>query len=113
MGLVYLFNLEWWEARVLTFINWLLNTGAALGVFILVAAVVTVAYRGGDNFDDPQPPAKPSSPQEQKVLDMIAKLHGSFETDPDNPEHPVVEVCLAETSATDSHLAEVAKLSGP
>jgi hypothetical protein len=53
-GLMYLFNLDFWETRFLLFINWVLNYAAR---FAMIAMLVSAAHHLPSTMDDDDQPA--------------------------------------------------------
>jgi hypothetical protein len=53
-GLMYLFNLDFWETRFLLFINWVLNYAAR---FAIVAMLISAAHHLPSSVDDDHHPA--------------------------------------------------------
>ena len=58
LGLLSLFRMDFWEARMIIFFNWLLNFGARFIVFMAVTAILAGGGRGKDAGRDFNPPQK-------------------------------------------------------
>jgi hypothetical protein len=59
VGLMYFFDLDFWEARFLIFINWVLNF---LVKWLLVAIIISALVHGG-----PRPPGLPPPPAQEDL----------------------------------------------
>jgi hypothetical protein len=100
-GLMGLFRLDLWEARLVVAINWGLNCVARM---ILVSVVVTLltggggggGFGGGDDGDD-EPPDQIAGVQLIKVLGGKVQYDNAL-------QQAVVEVDLSHTKVTDDNL---------
>jgi hypothetical protein len=57
VGLISLFRMDFWEARMIIFFNWLLNFGARWIIIMVVTGILAAGARekdNGKNFDPPQ-----------------------------------------------------------
>jgi hypothetical protein len=105
-GLMLIYDLRFWEARLLVTINWLVNLVVK---FFLITLVVTAITQDKHKDDFPEPPAhRAVSAQEQADLDAIESLGGSYDSDEDSDDPAIVSISLAGTRATDKDLARLA-----
>lgn len=106
-GLMYLFGLDFWEARILIAINWVLNS--LIKTFVLAMVLTLLLHgKGGKLLDmtDGGPEARATMSESEKALDAIARLGGEVEHPPgDDDDQPVIGVNLAGTQVTDAQLA--------
>jgi hypothetical protein len=103
-GLMALFRLDWWETRMLVFVNWALNFVAQMAVF----AVLTAVFMGASHLGSITPRGQQAAVSaEEKAIEAIEELGGKFSTDDEDEDDPVVSVSLRGTKATDADLAHL------
>jgi hypothetical protein len=107
VGAMYAFDLDFWEARFLIFVNWALNFGFKL---ILFHALLAMMMHGGKgDLDDLAPSPRrsaPASPQE-KAVEAIEKLGGSCDDDEEVEEMRIIGVDLADTQTGNADLVHL------
>jgi hypothetical protein len=99
VGLMALFKLDFWEARILFAVNWVLNTVVRL--FLLAAVLSIVGHVGPDR---PRPQLTGEQAGDLKALEALG---ADWDADEDVPGHPVVEISLAESRVTDADLVRL------
>jgi hypothetical protein len=100
------FGLDFWEARVLILVNWAMNLAFK---WLILAAILAVLLHVGDKLDDLVPTPRhsaPASPQE-KAVDAIESLGGTYDDDEQVEELRIIGVDLAGTRATDADLVHL------
>jgi hypothetical protein len=103
-GLMALFRLDWWETRMLVFVNWCLNFLAQMAVFaVLMGVMHGVSHLSSITPRLQQAPAT----AEEKAIEAIEELGGECSTDDEDDDSPVVSVTLADKPATDAILAQL------
>jgi hypothetical protein len=114
-GLMWLYHLDFWEARFLIFINSLLNRGAS---FLLLLAITSMLQRDLPlDFDEGLPAnareLMVETPEEAVdppwTAQDIREMRGSLEQDTNAPGQPVVSVSLRGIPIEDD---QVYRLSG-
>lgn len=105
-GLMYLYDLDLWEARFLVAVNWALNF---VFKWLMLALIIAMLMKGKLDPDalDFHAPARPAATQEDKALDMIDRLGGDYEDDENADDLRVLSVTLAGTKVTDGDLAHL------
>ena len=105
IGLMVLFRLELWEARILVVTNWGLNFLAQMAV---VGVVMAIFSHEGFHFSPKHKSGQEEAAilQEAEAINAIEALGGVCIED-DDGDGPVVEVLLARTRATDADLARL------
>jgi hypothetical protein len=99
-GIMTLFRLDVWEARVLIGINWVLNLIAQVFIVLLLASILPVA--GGPGIDDD------ALPEEGMVWDAdTIKALGGRVGFVDDDENEVFGISLANRPIHDLHLAHM------
>jgi hypothetical protein len=103
-GLMALFRLDWWETRMLVFVNWALNFGAQMAVF----AVLTAVFMGASHLGSITPRGQQAAVSaEEKAIEAIEELGGECSSGDDEEDDSVVSVTLADKPATDAILAQL------
>src|SRR5262249_44599151 len=109
LGVKAAFDLDFWEARFLVAINWMLNF---IFRWAMMALFLAMILHGKGAVDDlipvprrsaPTKPDAPASPQE-KAMDAIEKLGGSCEDDENAEDIRIIGVDLAQSGVTDADL---------
>ena len=103
LGLMYLFRLDVWEARVLIFINWGLNVAVRLFLLGVLLSAAEHGLLGTENGED----SLPLNQQQVEDVKAIVAMGGTIEDDEDDPDAGIVSVSLAGTRATDADLARL------
>jgi len=108
-GLMILFRLDLWEARILVVVNWGLNFFARMAVFGAVMAIFSHADLAfGPNH---RPGQQGAVLEEADAINAIEGLGGDCSTENDDDVGPIVAVTLARTRATDADLARLKSFS--
>jgi hypothetical protein len=101
-GLMYLYNLDFWECRFLLFINWVLNL---LAKYLLLALVLSAVWHVNPLTDFDMHESEDISPAEQQdSLEELEHLGGSFTRDDEVAGRPVIRIVLTNTRVTDDDL---------
>jgi hypothetical protein len=103
VGLMYFFNLDFSEARILVGVNWVLNFLVHWLIFMAILSVIMrggPALPGGGDLFREQP-----ATQEEKDLDRIDELGGDFDFDENQPNDPVIKITFAGSRVSDADLA--------
>jgi|SRR5579875_1735396 phage FluMu protein Com len=105
-GLMLLFRLELWEARLLVFVNWGLNFLVRMAVF---AAIMAAFAHEGLRSDLGQRLGQQAAilGEEVEAIHAIENLGGSCSTENEEDDGPIVVVTLAGTHATDADLVRL------
>jgi hypothetical protein len=110
IGSMTLFRLDFWEARMLIFINWLLNLGLR---FLLFMAVMSWIMHGGavvGGSEPDQPPGGDNVPQQHDTWDEsdIQDREGTVEYDRTRRDAAVViGISFRQTQIEDADLAHM------
>jgi hypothetical protein len=79
-GLMYLFNLDFWECWFLVAINWILNW--IVWAFLLALVLGAIFHMKPDRFDNELPYLQqPGNTQQAKDLDALEELGGDVDTE--------------------------------
>jgi hypothetical protein len=115
-GLMSLFRLDLWEARVLVAINWGLNFLARMAVTSVILSLLAAGGGIGvgedvDDGDDREPDL-PNAVQVEKPdpVQVVSQLGGKCKVD-NTPEQAVIEVNLSRSQVTDEDLAVLQEFS--
>jgi hypothetical protein len=99
-GLMWLFDLDLWEAKFLLLINFILNS---LVRYFFLGLILTALMHGGKDKELPDQP-EDRTPAPGWNSEDIIRLGGQVERDANDPERPVVGIVLQGTPITDEDL---------
>jgi hypothetical protein len=105
LGLMYLFGLDFWEARFLIFINWFFNF---LAKILLVGILLHLFMHGGfdrGGVEDVEP--KAAVTQQDKDVMAISELGGQIAEDENDPEAAITRISLANRLVKDDDLVHL------
>jgi hypothetical protein len=110
-GLMALFSLDFWEARFLIFINWFLNLGAKVLLFMLVASIFQA--RMTKDFDNEMPGQRGLILAGGKAwsIEDIRNMGGTIEEDGNDPDRPVIAISLHLPSFGDRELGRLSEFT--
>jgi hypothetical protein len=101
-GLMYLYNLDFWECRFLLFINWAMNT---IIKYLFMAALMSgfgFPVAPAFQFEEP-PPKEPDVEEVEASLETIKMLGGNVRFDVDHPGF-VIHIYFSGKPITDDDL---------
>lgn len=105
-GLMFLFNLDLWETRILMVVNWALNFGARMLVFLIIFAIFT--HAGDSRSPKSKSGQQPEASKETQAILAIAEAGGEcIPENEDDEDSPVVVVNLAGRQVNDAVLAQL------
>jgi hypothetical protein len=108
VGLMTLFRLDMWEARVIVGINSILNLCLFLALIGALHAIVTHAEKGGDVGGNR--PGQPSPAVQKQGWDAgdVEELGGTVELDPKNQDDDIViGISFRDSKVSDADLAHM------
>jgi hypothetical protein len=104
VGLMMLFQLDIWEARVLFLINW--GLGTVVRIFLMMA-LLSAGFHGGGG-GQPQPKLTAEQAADLKVLQALGVR---WETDVDQPGNPIVAIDLSKSQVKDADLVHLKRFN--
>jgi hypothetical protein len=113
VGAMYAFDLDFWEARFLIAVNWMLNFGFKLVMLHVLLSMILHGKGDVEGMDSlvPSPRRSASAPApasaQEKAMDKIHELGGECEDDEDADDIRIIGVNLAGSNVTDADLVHL------